>query len=231
MSMAPTEAALRRRRNVQLQPVPADGDSDTVTDTDVDACGDDDFASGRDDERDPVSKSQAPATREHGSGENKLAKLVKRLFVGTSLLFGLICILRMGHLTTLGVVLVLQVLMFRELVNVRYRTRAVREIPLFRTTQWGWFATCMLYSYGASFSEERLLSLIRSPTLVRLLPYIQASVRGQARSELVRRRKRGTSQPVPLNEARARSLAGRQSPHIPLCCFAWSTAIIEALRS
>jgi hypothetical protein len=87
--------------------------------------------------------------------------------------------------------LLLQVLMFRELVNVRYRTRAVLEIPLFRTTQWGWFATCMLYSYGASFSDERLLSLISSPTLMRLLPYIQASARALARHCSALRRVRG----------------------------------------
>ncbi len=51
--------------------------------------------------------------------------------------------------------------MFRELVNVRYKTRLVKTIPWFRTTQWGWFWCCMVYSYGNSFSQEKLLSLIR----------------------------------------------------------------------
>lgn len=110
--MAPTEAALRRRRHVQRQhSVGPDGDSDTVTDTDVDVGIDDDLPSGRrsDDGVDPMPKAERAATKGHASGENKLAKLLKRLFFGTSLLCGLIYILRLGHLTTLGVVLVLQV--------------------------------------------------------------------------------------------------------------------------
>ena len=44
-----------------------------------------------------------------------------------------------------------QILMFRELVNVRYSARKFEDVPLFRTTQWGWFYTCMLYSYGQAF--------------------------------------------------------------------------------
>mmetsp|Transcript_14441 Transcript_14441/g.39280 ORF Transcript_14441/g.39280 Transcript_14441/m.39280 type:complete len:492 (+) Transcript_14441:2-1477(+) len=170
-SMAPTESALRRRGHMARMPsaAPIDEDSSTATDTDVDA------AACSDTELEPNSSTtHHSAIQAHSTGENKLTKLVKRLFFGTSLLFALIYILFLGHLTTLGVVLVLQILMFRELVNVRYRTRAVLEIPLFRTTQWGWFGTCMLYSYGASFSDERLLSLIRSPKLVRFLPYVQA---------------------------------------------------------
>eukprot|EP00967_Tisochrysis_lutea_P010511 scaffold12039_cov28-Tisochrysis_lutea.AAC.1 len=168
--MAPTESALRRRGHMARMPsaAPIDEDSSTATDTDVDA------AACSDTELEPNSSTtHHSAIQAHSTGENKLTKLVKRLFFGTSLLFALIYILFLGHLTTLGVVLVLQILMFRELVNVRYRTRAVLEIPLFRTTQWGWFGTCMLYSYGASFSDERLLSLIRSPKLVRFLPYVQ----------------------------------------------------------
>ena len=41
--------------------------------------------------------------------------------------------------------------MFRELVNVRYSARKFADVPFFRTTQWGWFYTCMLYSYGQGF--------------------------------------------------------------------------------
>ena len=163
---------MRRRRVAHPDPVRAE-DSDTATDTDVGMGEYGDSPGRHSGESEPDSTAADPAARPHS--ENKLTKLLKRLFFGTSLLLGLIYILYLGHLASLGFMIVLQVLMFRELVNVRYKTRDVLEIPLFRTTQWGWFVTCMLYSYGSSFSAERLLSLIRSPTLGRIVPYVQAS--------------------------------------------------------
>ena len=48
----------------------------------------------------------------HSKGEGKLMKVVKRLFFGTLLIFITIGILASGHLSTLGLVLVIQVLMF-----------------------------------------------------------------------------------------------------------------------
>ena len=43
---------------------------------------------------------------------------------------------------------------------MRYNHRRVRDLPLFRTTQWGWFITCMVYSYGHFFLEEHRYPLI-----------------------------------------------------------------------
>jgi len=65
-------------------------------------------------------------------------------------------------------------MMFRELVNVRYSARKFADVPLFRTMQWGWFYTCMLYSYGhAVNTNARLYSLIASPTIAALLSYVE----------------------------------------------------------
>jgi len=68
-------------------------------------------------------------------------------------------------------VFLIQVAMFRELVNVRYHRRRFKEIPLFRTSQWGWFYACILYSYGQSFSRPGRMQLIQSPLILSLLPY------------------------------------------------------------
>ena len=61
--------------------------------------------------------------------------------------------------------------MFRELVNVRYSYRKFRDVPLFRTSQWGWFFTCLVYSYGHSFLDRR--ALIDSPLILAVLPYVE----------------------------------------------------------
>jgi len=89
------------------------------------------------------------------------------------MLGALMTIVALGHLATLGLVVLVQVMMFRELVNVRYRSRRIKEIPLFRTTQWGWFWTCLIYSYGGAFYQEPLNSLVKSRFVLQLLPYVE----------------------------------------------------------
>jgi phosphatidate cytidylyltransferase len=56
-------------------------------------------------------------------------------------------------------VLLTQVSIFRELVNVRYKTREFHDVPWFRTSQWAWFWASVLYSYGSNFGapSRRLL--------------------------------------------------------------------------
>jgi len=118
--------------------------------------------------------STAPATKAHSKGEGKLQKVLKRLFFGSLLLVTLCVIVASGHLATLALVQLVQIMMFRELVNVRYSARKFADVPLFRTMQWGWFFTCMLYSYGhAVNTNAKLYSLIASPTIARLLSYVE----------------------------------------------------------
>ena len=63
--------------------------------------------------------------------------------------------------------------MFRELVNVRYSKRRFRDVPLFRTSQWGWFYTCLMYSYGQTFLNPDRRSMITSSILQSCLPYVE----------------------------------------------------------
>ena len=62
--------------------------------------------------------------------------------------------------------------MFRELVNVRYHRRRFTSIPLFRTSQWGWFYACVLLSYGQSFATPGRAQLIQSRIVLSCLPYL-----------------------------------------------------------
>lgn len=101
-------AELRRRRPPAetSEPLPSDA-SDTLSDTDVD-CGASSASETDMAERDPSREAGSFGPAGHTSGENKLTKLVKRLFFGTSLLLFLIFVLSLGHLTTLAMLLIAQ---------------------------------------------------------------------------------------------------------------------------
>eukprot|EP00644_Phytophthora_capsici_P008271 jgi/Phyca11/114504/e_gw1.26.532.1 len=86
---------------------------------------------------------------------------------------GFIAILYGGHMYTWGLVVVLQTLLFRELVNVRYRAAAEKNIPWFRSVQWMWFIVALFYNYGDSLGGFIESSKIRfvSPAIVHYLRY------------------------------------------------------------
>ncbi|OQR93646.1 phosphatidate cytidylyltransferase [Thraustotheca clavata] len=99
------------------------------------------------------SKNKAPATpptEEAIAAENekKKASFIKRCITGFSLIGVYILIIYGGHLYVSLLVLMLQSMIFRELVNVRYRANAEKNLPWFRTIQWCWFGIAMLYNYG-----------------------------------------------------------------------------------
>ena len=63
-----------------------------------------------------------------------------------------------SHLLTILLGLIIQVELYRELLNVRYREAKQKEIPYFRTLQWCWFFVPMFYWFGETihkFVEER----------------------------------------------------------------------------
>lgn len=112
------------------------------------------------DDTDHQPEPPEPDKPPHTTGEQKVAKVVKRLVFGTMLMITTSLIILSGHAATLALVQFVQVMIFHELVKVRYNHRRVRDLPLFRTTQWGWFITCMVYSYGRFFLEEHRYPLI-----------------------------------------------------------------------
>lgn len=46
-----------------------------------------------------------------------------------------------------------QSLVFKEMVSVRYSAAKERDMPLFRTLQWSWFAVAIFYAYGDFLHE------------------------------------------------------------------------------
>jgi phosphatidate cytidylyltransferase len=62
----------------------------------------------------------------------------------------------LGHLYICVLVAAIELLLFRELVRVRYSAYYAQiqdTIPLFRTTQWMWFAVAISYTYGDFVTE------------------------------------------------------------------------------
>ena len=61
-------------------------------------------------------------------------------------------IVYLGHLYICILVAIIETVLFYELVRVRYSTffhNTIKDtIPLFRTTQWMWFTTAIVYTYG-----------------------------------------------------------------------------------
>lgn len=82
--------------------------------------------------------------------ESRLQKMLTRSFYGILMMVCFAQLLYMGHMYACAFVAVIETLLFRELVQVRYNTHfhIVHDtIPLFRTTQWLWFAVAIFYTY------------------------------------------------------------------------------------
>jgi phosphatidate cytidylyltransferase len=56
-----------------------------------------------------------------------------------------------GHLVVAAVVTALQILVFKEILAVRYDLAREREIPYFRTVVWLWFFVAVFYAYGITY--------------------------------------------------------------------------------
>ncbi|ETI47465.1 hypothetical protein F441_08363 [Phytophthora nicotianae CJ01A1] len=102
-----------------------------------------------------------------------LTKFMTRVIVGFAMIGGFIAIVYGGHMYVWGLVVVLQTLIFRELVNVRYRAAAEKNIPWFRSVQWMWFVVALFYNYGDSLGAFIESSKIRfvPPAIVHYLRY------------------------------------------------------------
>ncbi|KAL7546705.1 hypothetical protein ACHAWF_010033, partial [Thalassiosira exigua] len=92
--------------------------------------------------------------------ESRWRKVATRAASGIVMISLFAAILLSGHAHVCALVFVLEVLLFRELVTVRYHAfydRIDSTIPLFRTTQWMWFFVSIFYAY-ADFAVEMIKS-------------------------------------------------------------------------
>jgi phosphatidate cytidylyltransferase len=106
--------------------------------------------------------------------ESRRRKITVRVVFGFGL-FGIFSgSVYAGHLYICLLVALIELLLFRELVRVRYSAYfdTIQDaIPLFRTTQWLWFAVSIFYTYG----DFALEIIQRNSQLHYLLPYAQYS--------------------------------------------------------
>lgn len=90
--------------------------------------------------------------------ENRLRKVLVRVISGALMIGFFMGCLYMGHIYICALVALIELLLFRELVRVRYNTffhNIEDTIPLFRTTQWMWFCVAIFYTYG-DFIEDAI---------------------------------------------------------------------------
>jgi len=83
--------------------------------------------------------------------ESRFKKIMTRVISGFFIFSLFLAIIQMGHIYICGLIFLVEILVFRELVKVRYNTffHIIEEtIPLFRTTQWMWFVVAIFYVYS-----------------------------------------------------------------------------------
>lgn len=85
-------------------------------------------------------------------------KMAIRMAAGATMALVLTIVVASGHLAVCVMVVAMQFAIFAELLALRFtaaKDKAV-EGPMFRTVQWGWFATAMVHSYGSSWLKAPL---------------------------------------------------------------------------
>jgi len=88
-----------------------------------------------------------------GLAEKKRYKKLVRATSAAAMFAAALCVLYLGHLAVCALVFVIQVMIFKEVTMVRYRTEKSSEVPMFRTIQWLWFAVAIFFSYGDALSN------------------------------------------------------------------------------
>ncbi|CAB9507749.1 Phosphatidate cytidylyltransferase 2 [Seminavis robusta] len=100
--------------------------------------------------------TNAKAQQQVAKSEGKKRKIVVRIVSSLLMITTFLGLMYMGHVYICMLVALVELLLFRELVKVRYSAyfNTIQDtIPLFRTTQWLWFAVAIFYTYGDFFRE------------------------------------------------------------------------------
>jgi len=113
----------------------------------------------------PKQGTPALTPEETKKAESKLSKMKTRLVFGTPMIFFFFGLVYLGHPYMVLLIVLLQVCLFRELVNVKYKPAKEKHVPLFRTIQWSMFWLAMAHVYGEVF-----LRLGLTQSVARYLP-------------------------------------------------------------
>ncbi len=99
--------------------------------------------------------SNEEITEQARQNESKLYKMLTRSFFAFLMIIAfLLIVFVFGHVCVCSLVMVLQFLVYRELISLRYQTVVKLEnnkLKWFRTIQWAWFFVAMVYAYGSSW--------------------------------------------------------------------------------
>jgi phosphatidate cytidylyltransferase len=115
-----------------------------------------------------MAGTEGQTAEETKKAESKLSKMLTRLAFGVPMICFFFVLVYFGHPYLVLLVVLLQVGLFRELVNVRYEPAKDKEVPFFRTLQWCMFFLAMWYTYTKTFVK---LGLINS--LMNQLPVLK----------------------------------------------------------
>eukprot|EP00656_Telonema_subtile_P015241 TRINITY_DN1795_c0_g1_i2.p2 TRINITY_DN1795_c0_g1~~TRINITY_DN1795_c0_g1_i2.p2 ORF type:complete len:284 (-),score=92.51 TRINITY_DN1795_c0_g1_i2:62-913(-) len=83
-------------------------------------------------------------------GQGKFQKMIKRSVFAVVMMASFALIIWSGHLAVVGFVMVLQTMLFNELIAIRHEKKHDDDIPLFRTLHWSGYAISMFFTYGKS---------------------------------------------------------------------------------
>lgn len=103
---------------------------------------------------DTVTNNLATAGEAVKKAENKSRKILIRGMSSIALISGFVSVIWAGAFYLCLMIVLLQALVFRELVRVRYaryendKREKDANVPLFRTLQWFWFAVAMFFLWG-----------------------------------------------------------------------------------
>jgi len=110
----------------------------------------------------PSSFKQGVGEKHQKHDESKMCKFLTRASYGFIMIGSIFGVIYSGHFYICVFVALCQIMLFRELVTVRYNAyfHIIQEnIPLFRTTQWLWFFTAVFYTYS-----DFVVEIIKSNT-------------------------------------------------------------------
>lgn len=85
--------------------------------------------------------------------ESSYQKIVSRIITACLIFGGFLAFLGGGQVYLFLLGFAIQTELYRELLNVRYKEAKQKEIPYFRTLQWGWFFVPMFYWLGETINK------------------------------------------------------------------------------
>ena len=102
------------------------------------------YSDDDEDDDDDDGKEAVPLKREPTTWK----KILTRTVAACAMITMYLSILSAGHLYCILLVFLVQIELYRELVNVRYVEAKELQMPWFRTIQWSWFFAAIISNYG-----------------------------------------------------------------------------------